>query len=254
LNCRWNMFVFENFGCFGSHLRNHYYKDASTVTVIKDNMVQCPDMWSSLTEFEANSTYDAVDHIKVVIKQLTGHTKLGLKNIEAGTLTRATREAMKLICDGAIGMNSKLYERRDRVLGSVYSRTSTVHRDRKFQVVLSTGKHTNAVLSCLSWMKQNLRDFVEKRRQILNEREKTMFFGAILKLAHSGEQNMEMLQLSDTVSTKLRSDYLAHQMHRDKAFTRNIADLVLVSMSKNQHHVKAIAANSRKITTKTRKV
>jgi len=94
---------------------------------------QSADMWSSLTEFEGNSTYDAVDHIKVVIKQLTGHTKLGLKNIEAGTLTRATREAMKLICDGAIGMNSKLYERRDRVLGSVYSRTSTVHHDRKFQ-------------------------------------------------------------------------------------------------------------------------
>ena len=62
-------------------------------------------------------------------------------------------------------------------------------------------------------MKQNLRDFVEKRWQILNEREKTMFFRAILKLAHSRERNMEMLQLSDTVSTKLRSDYLAHQMH-----------------------------------------
>jgi len=135
LNCRWNMFVFENFGCFRSHLCNHYYKDASTVTVIKDNVVQSADMWSSLTEFEGNSTYDAVDHIKVVIKQLAGHTKLELKNIEAGTLTHATREAMKLICDGAIGMNSKLYER--RVLGSVYSRTSTVHRDRTFQVVLT---------------------------------------------------------------------------------------------------------------------
>jgi len=103
-------------------------------------------------------------------------------------------------------------------------------------------------------MKQNLGDFVEKRRQIPNEREKTMFFGAILKLAHSGERNMEMLQLSDAVSTKLRSDYLAHQMHTDKAFTRNIADLVLVSMSKDQHHVKATAANSRKITSKTSKV
>ena len=58
---------------------------------------------------------------------------------------------------------------------------------------------------------------------------------------------MEMLQLSDVARTKLCSKHLVYQMHSDKAFARNIADLVLVSMSKNQHHVKAVAANSRKI-------
>jgi len=132
------------------------------------------------------------------------------------------------------------------VLGSMYSRTSTVHRDRKFQVVNSTGKHTNAVLSCLSWMKQNLRDFVENRREILSEHEKQTFFSAIMNLARSTGNSMEMLQLSDTVKIKLCSSGMAALMENDKTFTRNIADLVLVGMSKNQQHVKAVAANSRK--------
>ena len=57
---------------------------------------------------------------------------------------------------------------------------------------------------------------------------------------------MEMIQLSDTVKTKLCSSEMAAVMENDKTFTRNIADLVLVGMSKNQQHVKAVAANSRK--------
>jgi len=179
-------------------------------------------------------------------KQHTGHTKLGLKNKEAGSLTDSTTRAMKRICDGVIGKNSKLVDRRDRILGSMYVRTSTVHRDRKFQVINSTGKHTNAVLSCLSWMRQNLRDFVENRREILSEDEKMIFFDAIWKLAYSSGKSMEMLQLSDTVITKLCSQQLADQMHADRTLSRNIADLILISISKNQQHVKAIAANSQK--------
>jgi len=57
---------------------------------------------------------------------------------------------------------------------------------------------------------------------------------------------MEMLQLSDTVKNKLCSDAVADRLRNDNTFARNIADLVLVSMSKNQQHVKAVAANSRK--------
>jgi len=69
------------------------------------------------------------------VKQQTGHTELGLKNKEAGALTYSTTKAMKRICDGIIGINSKLYERQDKLLGSMYSQISTVHRDRKFQVI-----------------------------------------------------------------------------------------------------------------------
>jgi len=47
-----------------------------------------------------------------------------LKNAEAGTLTDATTFAMKSICDDIIGRKTKLLDRRDRVLGAMYSRTS----------------------------------------------------------------------------------------------------------------------------------
>ena len=112
-----------------------------------------------------------MEHIKVVAKQLTGHTELQLKNAEAGALTDATTVSIKSIRDDIIGKKSKLLDRRDRVLGAMYSRTSDDH-NRKFQVVHSTGKHTNAILSLLSCMRQNLREFVDSRREMLSECEK----------------------------------------------------------------------------------
>ena len=120
LNCRWNSFLLENFGCLQSRLCNSYYRHPSTAAVIKDNMAQCCELWSSLSEFEGNSTYDAVDHIKVVVKQLTGHTQLGITNIEAGALTQATTNVMKLICDDNMGINSKKNDKQHKVLGSLY--------------------------------------------------------------------------------------------------------------------------------------
>jgi len=249
LNCRWNAFVFENFGWFDSSLLHCYFKDPSVVDKIKHSMCVRRDVWSSMSEFQGNATYDAVDHIKLVVKQLTGHTELGLKNEQAGSLTYATTKAMKCICDSVMGVNSKLCERKDKILGSMYSRTSTIHGDRKLQVLNSTGKHTNAVLSCLTWMQQNLKDFVEKRREIMHEHEKRLFFDAIFNLSQSKDNNMEMLQLSDHVKTKLRSSITSSVRLADKNFTRNIADLVLIGMSKNSQHVKAISANSRKLRT-----
>ena len=56
---------------------------------------------------------------------------------------------------------------------------------------------------------------------------------------------MEMLQLSETVKNKFSSRQLGDQMRQDITLSRNIADLVLIAISKNQQHVKDIAANSR---------
>jgi len=143
------------------------------------------------------------------VKQLTGHTDLALENKEAGALTEATVKAMKRICDSIMRPNSNLSERCDKVLGSRYVRILTV-LDRKLQhqVVSSTGKHTNAVLSCLEWMKQNLKDYVMKRRESHNEIEKRMFFHALLQLAHSEENRLEMLEMSEVVKTKMLSSAL----------------------------------------------
>jgi len=45
-------------------------------------VAQTSDLWSSLWQFDGNMIYDGVELIKVVIKELTGHTELQLKNVE----------------------------------------------------------------------------------------------------------------------------------------------------------------------------
>ena len=80
LNCHWNTLLFENYGCFKSGLRNSFYKDKSVVNSIATKMMHCEDVASALRESQGSATYYAV-------KQLTGHTELGLKNEDAGALT-----------------------------------------------------------------------------------------------------------------------------------------------------------------------
>jgi len=172
---------------------------------------------------------------------------LQLKNAESEASTDASTISMKSIRDDIIGKKTKLLDRRDRVLGAVYSRTSDDH-NRKFQVVHRTDKHINAILSLFSWMRQNLREFVDSRREMLSEREKSIFFNAMPNVAPSDINSIEMLQLTHTVKTKLYSEELTVHIQNDPTYTRNVADLVLVAISKNQQHVKAIAANSRSST------
>jgi ribosomal silencing factor RsfS len=50
-----------------------------------------------------------------------------------------------------------------------------------------------------------------------------------------------MLQLSDNVKSKICSNEKTMQQATKK---RNFADVILIAMSKNQEHVKAIAGNS----------
>ena len=97
-------------------------------------------------------------------------------------------------------------------------------------------------------MKRNLPDYVKTRREFLNETEKRVFYDALLNLASSQENRLEMLQMSGQVKAKMLSNALSDKIQQDTEFKRNIADLVLISMSKNQQHVKAIAANSSKKT------
>ena len=242
LHCTWNMFVFENFGWYKSQLRNCHFKHKSTVETIQNNII---DELRAALSFRTSTEHAQVDHIKVIVKQLTGFTgeEYTLSNAEAGALTSATTKAMKRICDIEVGLNSTLCERRDKVLGNSYIRTNK-DTGAKYQLITSTGKHTNAVLSCLEWMKQHVPDYVTKRRAIMNEKEKLAFFSALHGLAHSDENRMEMLQLSENV--KSRFQYYDINTMQKVTTKRNITDLVLIAMGKNQQHVKAIATHSRR--------
>ena len=78
----------------------------------------------------------------------------------------------------------------------------------------------------------------------MNEKEKLTFFSALHGLAHSDENRMEMLQLSENV--KSRFQYYDINTMQKVTTKRNITDLVLIAMGKNQQHVKAIATHSRR--------
>lgn len=113
----------------------------------------------------------------------------------------------------------------------------------KYQITRSTGKHTNAVLCCLAWFRDNLSDFVEQRRLTLKEGEKGVFFQALRKAAIVGESRLELIEFSDAVRGFLASDDEAVKFAKNH---RNLADCVLISLSKNQQHVKSVASNYRK--------
>ena len=51
----------------------------------------------ALNESDGNATYVMVSHIKIVMKQLMGHTDVGLENVQDGVLTDLTVKAMKCI-------------------------------------------------------------------------------------------------------------------------------------------------------------
>lgn len=138
--------------------------------VIKDELFSCPELTDALTSFQGAGRFAAVEHIKTVVKQQTAYKARDLNTrVKAGALTNSTELAMQLICDETMGNQSKLTHRRDKLSGKTYLR---VHGGRKFQVVRSTGKHTNALLSIMGFSRRHLSDYVIKRRLALRENER----------------------------------------------------------------------------------
>ena len=76
-----------------------------------------------MTDMTGGDLYSSVDHIKIIVKQPTAHTEIGINNHQAGTLTNSTVYAMKKICDKVM-QDSKLYDRKDKYVGAVYIRTN----------------------------------------------------------------------------------------------------------------------------------
>jgi hypothetical protein len=240
VQCTYNSFVIENFGMYASNLEDAYYKAKVIPHFIALNIHN--DLAVALKEMDGGNLYSKVDHIKVIVKQQTEFHLHNLERHTSGTITAAATKAMKSICDEVMGKKSDLIDRCDGSCGKIYIRTDR-KTQRKYQVARSTGKHTNAILSCINWFNKSLRDFVEKRRQKLDEYEKHVFFNALQELAKSTDNRMEMLILSDTAKTKLAANDPAL---KDETITRNFADLILIAINKNQQRVKVIAANSRK--------
>jgi hypothetical protein len=244
-------FLVEGMGCFnwqGDNDNPRFLTKAYSMrvkrSVSRPSEVGSRELGVALKDFGGATLFTEVDHIKVVAKQQTCHNKRRLDTrLEAGAFTNAAVGALQAICDDVMDRKqSLLVQRKDKKLGCTYLRTNR-KTGKKYQVTRSMGKHTNAVLCCMSWFKENLPSFVEQRRLTLREGEKVAFFEAVRDAVKAGESRFELLQLNDRVRDFLASDcpWVTKKEH-----VRNFADLLLIALSKNSQHVTAVAANSRK--------
>jgi len=241
IQCTWNVFTIENLGVYESCLpKNQKFADWDTVDLITCNLD--PDLRQAVMQLNASDLYSGVDHIKTIVKQLTGCTIDKFSNKAAGALTSSTLEAMTKICDEAAGTDSCLSSRTTKQEGWTYVRTLKTSK-QKLQVTRSTGKHTNAMLMFLEWAKQNIPVFVKNRPLHMDEVDKLKFFNALKDLSGLavGPYRMEMIRLSDHVVQLLRSRRFSYQLTQIR-----LADLILIGLNKNGQYVSAVAPAYRK--------
>jgi ribosomal silencing factor RsfS len=81
---------------------------------------------------------------------------------------------------------------------------------------------------------------LEQRDADLNQSEKLRFFETLQCLADQDEPRLEMMKLSEVAKAKLISGVFRYSETK-----KLLADLILISINKNQGHVKAIAKNYR---------
>jgi OTU-like cysteine protease len=240
IHSSWNHFRLEAFGKYASQVFGLRYKSEACMEIIKDTLDPC--LRTALTDMTASDQFAAVDHIKIVVKQLRDYKAINFSRMQAGALTNCTVHAMKQLCNETVGSNSKLCERNDKHLGSIYVNVN-VATQQKFQVVRSSGKHTNTLFSLLDWMKENVPEFVNHLQHRLSQNDKLSFFTALQNLASSEATHLGMLELSPSVVQKLMDESSVEMSDESKML---LADLTLIAVNTNQQHVKSIAANYRK--------
>ena len=127
----------------------------------------------AIMQFSASDLYCSVEHIKIIVKQLTGCSRDNFSNKAAGALTCSTVVVVKTICDEAAGDDSHLSVRNTKQEGWTYMQTLT--SGQKLHVIRSTGKHNNAIISFLEWATHNIPPFV-KNRPLHMKKDKLKFF------------------------------------------------------------------------------
>lgn len=137
--------------------------------------------------------------------------------------------------------------------GWSYSRTCK-DNGKKIEVLRSSGKHLNAILSCLQWMKSNMLDFVRDRPLRIGEG-RLKFFEALKDAAciapSAGEEEAELrrigcVKFSEHIVNKLRSEGGLFT----QGVRKTLADLILIGLDNNQQYVSAISTNYRRCSQK----
>jgi hypothetical protein len=237
LHCTWNLFALENFGTYDSTLTDTYFNTPQTVTRILTKLSM--NLQTALSNMTGDDMYRAVDHIKIIIKQLKGYKEF--TNAQAGTLTQSTVEACKNLCTELVGENSELVDKQDKLTGWTYIQTNK-STQQKYQIVRSVGKHTNCMTGFLEYFLKNCKSFVDNRLFNLTASEKLNFFTALQQVAQSSDNRLCLLEMSQSVKEKLCCTETAAMADETKLC---LADLILIGVDKNQNHVRAVATNYR---------
>jgi len=243
IHCTWNVFELEDIGFDFTTLSGRYFKAEQTVGDIQQTLLH--HLETAMTDPSGGDLCRAVDVIQLVAKQSKAF--LDLSGKQAGALTQSTVQALRGICDLAAGADSRVCQLTEKQ-GSIYVR-SQPSTGRKFQVVSSTGKLTNAMLSCLSWMQENAQEFVDKRKAFMDEATKLRFFSALQSVAVSPERRLESIAVSERCAAKLTGQEFRAV---DDSIKCVLAYLVLIGINKNEQRVKAVAANYRRPASKSK--
>lgn len=250
LHVTWNRYELIDFGTYCSCLENAIFLLPSTVANIKsslpDNLRAALTVFDSTADAAGEELYPAVDFIKIVVKQIKGYHTAGFTNEQAGALTHSTVVAMKQLCAESVGVGtpSQLVDRHDKILGTQFILTNLA-TGRKFQVVRSAGKQTNAMLAFPQWTRENATKFVDKRLISMNRETKVALFNDLRGIASQPDSQFEMMNLSANGRKKLvDDDWLSDDAKM------MLADVLLIGVNKNEKHVKAVADNYRQAATK----
>jgi hypothetical protein len=241
---KWNKILLQDLGHFSMDLSQLTYRDEETVDkiaeILKLNLLEQLTKWN-VTGTTIADTHSTTNTISILIKQLKGAANGNLDGPEAGALTNSTVDAFEKIIDEAVP-NSVLCSRNTKSEGYVYRRTCE-RSGRKCQLRRSTGKHTNSMLTCLTWMKTNTPEFVKNRPLRMNKAGRAKFFKAMrgkAKETNTEDRRIEKLHFSDNIQNSL--ELMPHITNRDALI---FGDLMLIGINDNQQFISAIAENYR---------
>jgi hypothetical protein len=240
--CSWNVFEIEEVGFVDITLENLTYSSEVALMRIRHTLSKIV----AITEFSGKDSFcSSTNFIKVIVKQLKANGKEKLNRKAAGALTNSTVMAVTKLCDDAL-KDGTLYCNKNKTEGWTYSRTCKLSGN-KYQVTRSTGKHTNAIICCLEWMRENVTDFVKNRTLRLNRSGQVKFFNALRTLAYSGkkDKSLEMVRLSEHFQHQLKQSTLS-----DISTATTLSDLILIALNNNQQYISAVAEHYRIIPSK----
>jgi hypothetical protein len=184
-------------------------------------------------------TGKCVNLINIIVKQLKGIAFFHLT--DAGWLTQATSDAVKSLLVNYAG---NIKESLDKYQGK--TQTFTMENGSTYHLNKSMGKHINAILTVMDWMKTNHPAFVKNRPLYLDVKHKISFFRTLQEVSKSSPDDYGYHQIE-----KLRIGPSAVDKFQNKVFTIScaisLANLILIGLNKNEQYVNAISVNYRNI-------